>query len=125
MAPMSIRSHPGLVRRISPSCRRRWNTSRKSASPFSSGSSSSGPYASCASSTSPNATTPPPIPLPARTCAIPRSSPSAIMAFATRLRSRAKSCWRAVTMAAGTIPSAASVPVYLPLQYTAAQTASP
>eukprot|EP00965_Chrysotila_dentata_P161719 5341464-Pleurochrysis_carterae.AAC.1 len=63
---MSIRGHPGLVRRISPSCHRRWNTSRKSARPFSSGSSSSGPHASCASSTSPKATPPPPTPFPAR-----------------------------------------------------------
>eukprot|EP00965_Chrysotila_dentata_P248482 6208357-Pleurochrysis_carterae.AAC.1 len=34
-------------------------------------------------------------------------------------------CSRAVTTAAGTTPSAASLPVYLPLEYTAAHTASP
>eukprot|EP00965_Chrysotila_dentata_P090906 3000135-Pleurochrysis_carterae.AAC.1 len=62
---MSSRGQPSLVRRISPSCRKRWKTSRNSARPLSRGMSSSGPHASCASSTSPKATMPPPTPLPA------------------------------------------------------------
>eukprot|EP00965_Chrysotila_dentata_P062618 2075036-Pleurochrysis_carterae.AAC.1 len=60
-----------------------------------------------------------------RTSSLTFGSLSGPIAYSTRPRNKTTSCWRAVTTAVGTAPSAASVPVYLPLENTAAQTASP
>eukprot|EP00965_Chrysotila_dentata_P073076 2415150-Pleurochrysis_carterae.AAC.1 len=51
-----------------------------------------------------------------RTSSRTSGSLSGPTASSTRPRSRTTSCWRAATTAEGIIPSAARVPVYLPLE---------
>eukprot|EP00965_Chrysotila_dentata_P244576 6206058-Pleurochrysis_carterae.AAC.1 len=51
-----------------------------------------------------------------RTSSRTSGSLSGPTASSTRPRSKTTSCWRAATTDAGIIPSAASVPVYFPLE---------